>query len=119
MMEKSSLVYNLIFCIIISIIIYWKLPFEITRKSDIEFENKIIQNIEGYQKKYGRLPERSDYKTLEKLGLSFKDPRIYLDYATDHKSNFELAYLEGFDGPYLLWKSTNRQLKMDFPEIYK
>ncbi len=118
-MKKSSLVYNLIFCIIISIIIYWKLPFEITRKSDIEFGNKIIQNIEGYQKKYGRLPERSDYKTLEKLGLSFKDPRIYLDYATDHKGNFELTYLEGFDGPYLLWKSTNRQWKMDFPEIYK
>lgn len=119
-MKKAAILIASFFAlIIISITVYWNLPIEITRKSDIESGNKIIWSIESFQKKYGRLPERTDYKTLEKLGLSFKDSKIYLDYATDHKGGFELTYIEGLDGPYLLWNSTDRKWKIGFPKIHE
>jgi hypothetical protein len=46
-------------------------------------------------------------KTLKRLGFNLEDSVSYLSYATDNNGNFELAYLEGFDGPYLLWNSKN------------
>ena len=99
------LLISLVSLLMISVTVYWNLPIEITRKSDIEKGNKIIQNIKSYENRFGKLPENSDYKTLENLGLPHEDSRVYLDYKTDKKGNFELTYLEGFDGPYLLWNS--------------
>lgn len=119
-MKKALItIASIILLIIISFTIYWNLPVEITRKSDIEFGNKIIQNIEAYQKTSGKLPENGDWKTLKKLGFTLKDSVSYLDYTTDHKGNFELTYLEGFDGPYLLWNSTERKWTVDYPKYLK
>lgn len=109
----------LLILIIVSVTVYWNLPIEITRKNDIDTGNKIIQNIEDYQKNYGKLPDNNDYKTLKILGLKLEDSRVYLDYITDNKGNFELTYLEGFDGPYLLWNSKERKWTIDYPKIYK
>lgn len=110
---------SFLFLIVISITIYWNLPIEITRKSDIEAGNKIIKNIEAYQKANGKLPENNDWKTLKKLGFNLESSVSYLSYATDNQGNFELAYLEGFDGPYLLWNSKERKWTIDQPKIYK
>jgi hypothetical protein len=43
-------------------------------------KNKIIQNIKSYENRFDKLPENSDYKTLENLGLPHEDSRVYLDY---------------------------------------
>lgn len=113
------LLISLVALLMISVTVYWNLPIEITRKSDIEKGNKIIQNIKGYEKKFDRLPENSDYKALENLGLHHEDSRVYLDYKTDNKGNFELTYLDGFDGPYLLWNSQEGKWTIDYPKILK
>lgn len=119
-MKKAFIIFtSLLLLLIISITIYWNLPIEITRKSDIEAGNKIIQNIEAYQKANGKLPESNDWETLKKLGFSLEDSVSYLSYATDHQGNFELAYLEGFDGPYLLWNSKERKWTIDQLKILK
>ncbi|WP_267405238.1 MULTISPECIES: hypothetical protein [unclassified Chryseobacterium] len=118
MKKALIIIISLLLLIIISITIYWNLPFEITRKSDIEFGNKIIQNIKTYQKTNGKLPENGDWETLKKLGFPLKDSSSYLYYLTDHQGNFELTYIEGFDGPYLLWNSTEQKWTIDFPKIY-
>lgn len=110
---------SLLLILIISITIYWNLPIEITRKSDIEAGNTIIKNIEIYQKVNGKLPENNDWETLKRLGFNLEDSVSYLSYATDNHGNFELAYLEGFDGPYLLWNSKERKWTIDQPKIYK
>jgi len=118
--EKIVILFvSLVALMIISVTIYWNLPIEITRKSDIEKGNKIIQNIKSYENRFGKLPENSDYKTLENLGLPHEDSRVYLDYKTDNKGNFELTYLEGFDGPYLLWNSQEGKWTIDYPKILK
>ena len=37
-------------------LIYFNLPFEITRKSDIEFGNKLADRIEDVKKEKGQIP---------------------------------------------------------------
>lgn len=118
-MKKAAIIISFLFLFIILFSIYWNLPIEITRKTDIEAGNKIIQNIENYQKNYGILPDNNDTKTLKNLGLKMEDSPIYLDYTKDNKGNFELTYLEGFDGPYLLWNSKERKWTIGYPKIYK
>lgn len=107
----------MIVLIVISITIYWNLPIEITRNSDIEFGNKIIQNIENYQKTNHQLPSDNDWQTLEKLGLK-KDESEKLSYTSDENGNYELVYLDSFDGPYLIWNSKERKWTIDFPTIF-
>ncbi|WBX98330.1 hypothetical protein [Chryseobacterium gambrini] len=72
-MKKILILFvSVVALLMISVTVYWNLPIEITRKSDIEKGNKIIQNIKSYEKKFDRLPENSDYKTLENLVYNMK-----------------------------------------------
>ncbi|WP_326982778.1 hypothetical protein VUJ46_21915 [Chryseobacterium sp. MYb264] len=117
-MKKALIIgASIIIFIIIFVTIYWNLPITITRKSDIESGNKIIQNIKNYQKTNGKLPDNNDWNTLRKLGFPLKEKAPYLDYATDHQGNFELIYIDGFDGPYLLWNSNEQKWTIDFPKF--
>lgn len=118
-MKKTLIIAgSILLLIIISFTVYWNLPIEVTRGSDIESGNRIIQNIEAYQKSNGRLPQDNDWKTLKKLGFKQEYLGVRPDYTTDNKS-YELAYLEDFDGPYLIWNSQERKWTIDFPKIYK
>ncbi|WP_312078892.1 hypothetical protein [Chryseobacterium sp.] len=117
-MKKIVIIFTAtVLIIILSITIYWNLPIEITRKSDIESGKKIIQNIENYKKTNGKLPEKGDWKTLEKLGFKPEKSNPYLDYLKDSSGVYELIYVEGFDGPYLMWNSEERKWTIDFPKI--
>ena len=118
---KKSIVGFLILTIFLigSITIYWNLPFEITRKSDIKFGNSIIENIEKYKKQNNKLPFENDWKTLEKLGFKTEELGTKPSYETDDKGNYQLIYLEGFDGPYLMWNSTEKKWKIDNPTTFQ
>jgi hypothetical protein len=50
-------------------LIYFNLPFEITRKSDIDFGNELVIKIEQFKKENNRLPETDDWKVLDELGF--------------------------------------------------
>lgn len=116
---KKALIISLsvIILFISSVTIYWNLPIEITRKSDIKFGNELVENIEIYNKKNGKLPDNNDWKTLKKLGFKMEDLGTKPSYAKDSSNNYELSYNEGFDGPYLLWNSQERKWTIDFPKI--
>lgn len=115
---KKILIISLtiIVIIILSITIYWNLPIEITRRSDIELGNTIIHDIENYEKTNGKLPEKNDWQTLEKFGLQESNLDKPL-YNTDPKGNYELIYDDGLGGPYLIWNSNEKKWTIDFPKI--
>ncbi|WP_435524638.1 hypothetical protein [Chryseobacterium indoltheticum] len=115
---KKTLIISLsvIVLIIISFTIYWNLPIEITRKSDIKSGNKIIDNIENYRKNSYKIPEVNDWQTLEQLGLQ-KDDSSKPVYNKDEAGNYELIYDDGLGGPYLLWNSTEKKWTIDQPKI--
>ena len=98
-------------------LIYFNLPFEITRKSDIEFENKLVDRIKDFKKEKGQLPTPDDWNTLEQLGFKIEMLGTDPTYEKINENEFELIYLEGFDGPYLHYNSRLKEWKFDSPTI--
>ncbi|MDF2831377.1 hypothetical protein [Chryseobacterium indoltheticum] len=115
-MKKTLISISVIVLIILSITIYWNLPIEITRKSDIKSGNKIVENIENYRKNSYKLPEVNDWQTLEQLGLQKDNPKKPV-YNKDETGNYEMIYDDGLGGPYLLWNSTEKKWTIDQPKI--
>jgi hypothetical protein len=100
------------------LVIWLNLPLAINRYSDINFGNEIILKIETYQKTNG-LPENDDWKTLVKFGFRENLLGLEPEYNKIGNDTFEIIFLEGFDGPYLMWNSKERKWKKaqpTFPE---
>ena len=119
-MPKKLILYllGIIIFIVIGFLVYWNLPIEITRKSDITLGNTLIKNIEKYKLDHNKLPTEDDWKTLEELGFNTQSLGTKPNYIVDLKGNYEITFLEGFDGPYLLWNSIDKKWKIDFPRIF-
>ncbi|EJL70064.1 hypothetical protein [Chryseobacterium populi] len=113
------IIVSILLLIVIAFTVYWNLPIEMTRKSDIKFGNELIGNIENYEKTYKKLPENNDWKTLEKLGFKKEEDMMMLkpEYKTDNNATYELIYTDGFDGPYLIWNSKEKKWTIDFSKI--
>jgi hypothetical protein len=105
-----------IIALIILYLIWLKLPFTINRHLDIKLGNKIIDQIETYRKTNG-LPESNDWETLKKFGfidhLDFLEP----EYQKLNDNEYQLLFVKGFDGPYLLWTSIEKKWKIDQPQF--
>ena len=103
---------------VVSIFIYWNLPIEITRKSDIKYGNTLIENINSYRVENNKLPENDDWKTLEKIGFKTEMLGTSPSYETDGNDEYEIIFVEGFDGPYLMWNSNENKWKVSFPTTF-
>lgn len=119
-MLKKIIFYLLVLIalIVIGVFIYQNLPIEITRKSDIEQGNKIIQKIEQYQSIHNKLPQENDWKTLENLGFQMNETGTKPNYTLDYNGNYEITFLDGFDDPYLIWNSIDKKWKIDFATTF-
>ncbi|HEY4628368.1 MAG TPA: hypothetical protein VIH02_03720 [Flavobacterium sp.] len=101
---------------ILLLIIWWNLPVSINRYSDINFGNEIIYKIEAYKKANG-LPENNDWKTLKKFDFRENMVGFEPEYSKLDNETFEIIFLEGFDGPYLMWNSKERKWKKGEPTL--
>ena len=81
-------------------------------------ETVCVEQFENYQKQKG-LPENNDWETLRKFGFRDKFDYLQPEYRKLNEENFELIYVEGFDGPYLMWTSTERKWKEGYPTFNK
>lgn len=119
---KSGLLKSMLISIAVFVLcaaIYANLPVEVTRRADIGSGERLIANIEQYRQKHQRLPDNEDWKTLGQLGFRLEELGTRPDYAKIDDENFEIVYLEGFDGPYLLWNSKNKEWTVDFPTVVR
>ncbi len=118
-MKKLIITIVLTLTIIIGLYFIWRnLPLTINRSSDIKLGEQIIEKIENYKKTNG-LPDNNDWETLRKFGFRDKIDFLEPEYNKLNENSYELVYVEGFDGPYLLWNSKERIWKMNFPTIRK
>jgi len=118
-MKKIALTILTFFILIVGCyFIWWNLPLSINRSSDIKLGEHIIQNIESYQKQNG-LPDNNDWETLKKIGFRDRIDFLQPEYSKLNENEFELIYLEGFDGPYLMWNSTEKKWKEGYPSFDK
>lgn len=113
-MMKRILIITPIVLIVIGLI-YFNLPFEITRKADIDFGNELVSKIEYFGKENNKLPETDDWKVLDELGFKTEMLGTEPTYQKINEMEFELIFLEGFDGPYLMYNSKSNNWSMDFP----
>ena len=114
-MKRIALVILTLFILVVGgYFIWWNLPLSINRSSDIKLGEQIIQNIESYQKRNG-LPDNNDWETLRKFGFREKISSLQPEYRKLNETEFELVYDEGFDGPYLMWNSAERNWKIGYP----
>ena len=111
------IVITVILSFVVCWFVYLKLPFEITRKSDIKFGNELIQKIENYRYEHLKLPPNYDWELLRQLGFRMEMLGTTPSYSKITDDEYELIYLEGFDGPYLLYNSIERIWKIDFPKV--
>jgi len=61
------------------------------------------------------LPDNNDWETLRKFGFRVKINFLQPEYRKLNETAFELVYVEGFDGPYLMWTSTEKKWKIGYP----
>ena len=93
---------------VVAYFIWWRLPVLINRRGDIEFGTGLIAKIEQYKQQHG-LPETNDWKTLKQFGFKQRGDLFIPDYQKLNDTAYQLVYLEGFDGPYLLWNSYDKK----------
>jgi hypothetical protein len=118
-MKRIALVILTLFILVVGgYFIWWNLPLSINRSSDIKLGEQIIQNIDSYQKRNG-LPGNNDWETLRKFGFREKINSLQPEYRKLNETEFELVYVEGFDGPYLMWNSAERNWKIGYPTFDK
>lgn len=108
LIKASLLILGIIVLTIGGFFIWWSLPVTINRRIDIALGDSLINKIERYKKQYG-LPETRDWKTLKELGFKDKGDFFIPEYQKIDDTTFELTFVEGFDGPYLLWNSIGRK----------
>ena len=101
---------------IMCFVIRLNLPTTINRYQDIQFANKIIAKIDKYKTTNG-LPDSYDWKTLKRFGFKIDGDVWTPQYHRINNDTYELVFVEGFDGPYLLWTSSERKWKVDMPTI--
>ena len=83
-------------------------------KKQIDFGNQLIESISKYQKTNNILPETGDWNQLKKLGFEMHDVGTNPTYKKISDSEYELIYLEGFDGPYLMYNSESKKWSNGF-----
>jgi hypothetical protein len=101
---------------IIIYVIWLNLPPTINRYRDIKLANKIIEKVDRYREVNG-LPDRHDWETLKQFGFTIDGDVWKPQYEKINDITYELVFVEGFDGPYLLWTSSDRKWKVAMPTI--
>ncbi len=115
MLKKGIITFGIIILLTIIFYVTWlNLPIAINRYSDIKFANKIIDQIDKY-KITNSLPESDDWETLKKFGFEDHLDFFVPEYQKLNDETYELIFVEGFNGPYLLWNSKDRKWKIDQP----
>ena len=79
------------------------LPWRVRYWSDMRAGNAIIAKVEQFRGDHGRLPNRDNIDEVNALGFTFP-----VDYSPDYRAfgdEYEIEYMEGFDGPYIAYSS--------------
>ena len=107
------------FSLIVILIIGWKIWTMTERSEQIKLGNEYAHNIITYLEGQKKLPDELDRDTLRQLN---PDPKgEYLEaraarpmYKQTGSGSFTLAFIEGFDWPYLTYDSETKIWEMKY-----
>jgi len=94
-------------------LLWWSLPLAITRSTDIARGEELSHRLEDYYTQHKTMPTTDDWPVLRQLGFTERElESAYPQYRKINDVTYELIFVEGFDGPYLMWNSSEREWKM-------
>jgi hypothetical protein len=97
-------------------IFWWALPLSVTRYQDIARGNTLSQQLDSYYRQQQALPNTGNWPKLKQIGFSTEElKKAYPEYRKISNTTYELTFVKGFDGPYLMWNSQERKWKMGLP----
>ena len=98
--------------IILAIVVVtaFSLPLKVIYYGEIYRAEKLISYLDRFQDKYQNLPETQNYELLRFIGFTEAEVvREFPKYQKLSNNHYELIFIEGFDCPYLRWKSKDRE----------
>lgn len=112
----NKLLIPIIILAIAVVLFIYNRPLTLVKHKEISRGYELIKGIEAYQQKKGKLPENGDWAAFQEIGFTLNElERAYPEFRKLSDISFELSYTEGFDPPYLMWNSTEREWKKGFP----
>ncbi len=115
-MKKSLFIITAI--LFSSVVLFYNLPMEFHFRKEIDRGNELINNIDRYYEINGTIPSINDWKQLRNIGFTDNEmERAYPELRRLNDTTYELIFNLGFDPPYLMWNSTEKIWKEDFPSI--
>ncbi len=89
------------------------LPWNVRYWNDTWTGDRIISKIEAFRREHGRLP--NSHNTEEMVPLGFEDALV--DYRPEYepvgRNAYQITYVEGLDGPNIVYSSITRQWSCD------
>ncbi|TNE82519.1 MAG: hypothetical protein EP332_00020 [Bacteroidetes bacterium] len=114
---NKRLIPIIILAIAVVLFIYNR-PLDLVNHKEISRGYELIKGIEAYQQKKGKLPENGDWAAFQEIGFTIIElEHAYPEFRKLSDTSYELSYTEGFDPPYLIWNSTEREWKEGFPSL--
>lgn len=99
-------------------LLWWGLPLSVKRAADIARGRALSQRIAHYQQQHAALPASEDWGALAQIGFTKEEmERANPQYTKLDDATYELIFVSGFDGPYLLWNSRQGQWQEGFPTV--
>jgi hypothetical protein len=96
-------------------LLWLSLPVSFRRYTDTRRGGALSFRLEKYQRKHKSLPSDSDWHTLRQIGFTNAEiERAYPEYVKLDSTTYQLVFVKGFDGPYLMWNSSERKWKNSF-----
>ena len=97
---------------------WWFLPLSFTRQEDINRGNILNQQLNSYYQQYHSLANTGNWPQLKQVGFTGEElEKAYPEYHKLSNTVYELTFVQGLDGPYLMWNSQERRWKKGFPVI--
>jgi len=99
-------------------LVWWALPLSVKRAADVARGQALSQRIQQYQQQHAALPASDDWVALQQIGFTAAEmERASPQYTRLDSTAYQLVFVSGFDGPYLMWNSRQGQWMESFPVI--
>jgi ABC-type transport system involved in cytochrome bd biosynthesis fused ATPase/permease subunit len=97
-------------------LVWWSLPLSAKRAAEVARGRALSQRIAQYQQQHAALPASDDWAALRQIGFTEEEmERANPQYTKLDEAAYELVFVAGFDGPYLMWNSRQGQWKEATP----
>jgi hypothetical protein len=108
-MKKIVIIFvSIIFTLILLLVIYWHLPWQIRYKSEINFGNQLIEKIEKFRLENDSIPHSENREILESFGFEMTESFLPI-YTKINETDYELIYCWGFDPLWLYYYSNTKE----------